>query len=362
VFTGLSAVSVSWPDFFVYRFLCGTGVGGEFAAAVSLVAEVMPSRSRPYALALLQALSAFGNMTAAGISFLLPPQQMINGIAGWRLMFLVGIVPAILVIFVMRRLKEPESWVRAKEAEARGKAVHKGRGMGSLGELFGDPRWRKNAIIGVTLAVGGMLGLWGAGFWMPELVRNNALAHLDKESRDWYASMAMLLQNGGAFLGIYAFSLLTGIIGRRFTFAISLIIGMTVVAFVFGSMMTPSQVWWMAPMVGFATLMVFGGYTIYFPELFPTRLRATGTAFCYNTTRYLTAAGLFLMPALQTLFLAPEGTARYAQGLSDLTFLSSLGGADNAFRYAAIAVTGVYLVGLLALPFAPETKDKPLPE
>jgi len=68
------------------------------------------------------------------------------------------------------------------------------------------------------------------------------------------------------------------------------------------------------------------------------------------------------MPALQTVFIAPEGTERYAQGLSNLTLLSSLGSADNAFRYAAIAVTGVYLVGLLALPFAPETKDKPLPE
>jgi MFS family permease len=361
-FTGLSALSRTWIDFSIFRFLTGMGVGGEFAAGVSLVAEVMPTRARPYALALLQALSALGNMTAAGVSFLLPPQSQVLGLAGWRLMFVFGILPAILVILVMRRLKEPDSWVKAKEAEARGEGHHKGRGMGSLKELFLDRRWRHNTLVGVALALAGVVGVWGVAFWMSELVRNNALANLDKPTQDWYASLASLLQNAGAGLGIYAYGLLAARVGRRPAFAVSFIAAMAVVMGVFGFMTQPWHVWWMAPMLGFATLMAFGGYTIYFPELFPTRLRATGTGFCYNVARYLSAFAPSLLGALAVAYTAPAGTARAAAGLSDLTFLSSLGSVDNAFRYAAITIACIYMVGLIALRWAPETRDKALPE
>jgi MFS family permease len=362
-FTGLSALSVAWWDFSAYRFLTGLGVGGEFAAGVALVAEVMPPRARPYALGTLQALSAFGNMMAACISFALPPQAAVGGVQGWRLMFVVGIVPAILVILVMRRLKEPESWVKAKAEMAEAAAGHLGgHALGSLREFFTDPRWRRNALVGLVLAMAGVMGLWGVGFWMSELVRNNALAHLDKPTQDWYASLASLLQNGGAFFGIYAFSLLTGLVGRRPAFAVSFVVGLVTVIGVFGFMTQPSHVWWMAPLLGFATLMVFGGYSIYFPELFPTRLRATGTGFCYNVARYLSASAPFMLGMLATAYLAPAGTERAAQGLSDLTLLGSLGSVDNAFRYAAITVACIYVLGLAALPFAPETRGKPLPE
>jgi len=395
-FTGLSALSVTWWDFSAYRFLTGLGVGGEFAAGVALVAEVMPPRARPYALGTLQALSAFGNMMAACISFALPPQAAVGGVQGWRLMFVVGIMPAILVILVMRRLKEPESWVKAKAemaeaspaepaatsssepaAEAAGDpeishppplprrartSPRRARRLGSLREFFTDRRWRRNALVGLVLAMAGVMGLWGVGFWMSELVRNNALAHLDKPTQDWYASLASLLQNGGAFFGIYAFSVLTGIVGRRPAFAVSFVVGLVTVIGVFGFMTQPSHVWWMAPLLGFATLMVFGGYSIYFPELFPTRLRATGVGFCYNVARYLSASAPFMLGMLATAYLAPAGTERAARGLSDLAILSSLGSVDNAFRYAAITVACIYVLGLAALPFAPETKGKPLPE
>ncbi|MCX5671293.1 MAG: MFS transporter, partial [Planctomycetota bacterium] len=222
--------------------------------------------------------------------------------------------------------------------------------------------WRRNALVGLVLAVAGVMGLWGVGFWMSELVRNNALAHLDKPTQDWYASLASLLQNGGAFFGIYAFSVLTGIVGRRPAFAVSFVVGLVTVIGVVGFLTQPSHVWWMAPLLGFAPLMVFGGYSIYFPELFPTRLRATGTGFCYNVARYLSASAPFMLGMLATAYVAPAGTERAAQGLSGLTILSSLGSADNAFRYAAITVACIYVLGLAALPFAPETKGKPLPE
>jgi MFS family permease len=353
LFTGVSAFSYSWWDFMLWRFLTGMGVGGEFAAGVSLVAEVMPAAARPYALGLLQALSAVGNMAAAGISLLLKPQMVIQGVEGWRLLFLVGILPALLVVVIRRSLKEPESWQRAKEATDRGEGTDEmHRQMGDMKEMFGDKRWRYHTIVGVSLAATGVLGLWGVGFWTVELVRENArLAGLEKADQDWYASWTSLLQNFGAFFGIYAFGWLTGRVGRRPTFALAFLLGWLSITLTFGFMTQPDQIWWMIPLLGFCTLMVFGGYAIYFPELYPTRLRSTGTGFCYNVARYLAAAGLFVTAPLAGWFAS-----------FGFTFLSSLGGVDSGFRYASISIGCVFLLGLFILPFAPETKGKPLPE
>ena len=362
LFTGLSALSRSWWDFAVYRFITGMGVGGEFAAGISLVAEAMPVRARPYALGLLQALSAVGNMIAAGITFAVPPQESFLGMSGWRVAFLVGILPALLVVMVFRKIKEPEVWQIARAAANRGDVsdeLH--RQLGDMRELFHDRRWRYHTLIGVALAVAGVMGLWGVGFWTPELIRNNVLKDLPKSDQDWYASMASLLQNLAAFFGIYAFTWLTGRTNRRFTFAVSYVLALGATILVFGFMTKPGQVWWMIPLLGFCNLMVFGGFAIYFPELYPTRLRSTGTSFCYNVARYLTAAAPFMLGALALAFVAPEGERR-AQNMASLTWLSSLGSVDNAFRYAALAVSSVYLIGLAVLPFAPETKGKPLPE
>ena len=373
LFTGLSALSVTWIDFSVYRFLTGMGVGGEFAVAVSMVAEVVPARSRPYALGFLQSLAAIGNMTAACISFLIPPRSVVFGLPGWRVMFLIGIVPALLVVIVRRRLKEPESWVRAKEANARGEAQQRAQQLGSVKELFGDRRWRGNVIVGIILGLAGIMGLWGIGFWLPELVREAvlvptaaALAAADptmtqvaitgaiaaaKANQDWHVSLAMLLFNGAAAVATYLFAVLMGRVGRRPAFALIFILALVSVFGVFGFMTKASQVWWMAPLLGIGTLTIFGGYSIYFPELFPTRLRATGVGFCYNTARYLAATAPFTLGLLSTVYVH-----------SHPTILSSLGSHDSPFRYAAFTVAAVFLIGLIILPFAPETKDKPLPE
>src|SRR5437588_1675323 len=147
-FTGLSALSVGFWDFAFYRFLTGLGVGGQFAVGVSLVAEVMPDRARPQALGLLQALSAVGNIAAAlfgiGLAFL-GDAKVINGAQAWRYMFVIGTVPALLVLVIMRRLKEPERWT----ALAAQKTIRE-RLRAYTGELFSDPRWSRNAVIGLT--------------------------------------------------------------------------------------------------------------------------------------------------------------------------------------------------------------------
>jgi MFS family permease len=359
-FTGLSALSQSWWDFAIYRFLTGVGVGGEFAAGVSLVAEVMPNRARPYALGLLQALSAIGNITAAVLSLLLPPQASLGtGIEGWRAMFLVGIVPALLVAAVFRTLKEPETWVRAREA-ARGKSNELRRQLLAMLELFHDLRWRRHTIAGVLLAMAGVMGLWGIGFWTPQLVVR--LSDLPtKEQQDRYVGITMILQNLGGFFGIYAFAWLTGRTSRRFAFAVSYLLALAATVMVFGFLTTSAQIWWMIPILGFCTLMVFGGFAIYFPELYPTRLRATGTSFCYNVARYLSATAPFTLGTLTRMLFSADAS-RANQGLSDLTLLGSLGSVDDALRYAALIVSVVFLLGLAVLPFAPETRGKPLPE
>jgi MFS family permease len=359
LFTGLSALSVSWWDFALYRFVTGMGVGGEFAAGVSLVAEVMPTRARPYALGLLQALSAVGNMMAAAIFFTIfkvAPEEGVQGFSTWRLVFLVGVLPALLALVIRRRLKEPETWQKARQEAQQADEFH--RQMGDIQEMFTDHRWRKNTVIGVLLATSGVMGLWGIGFWTPELVRS----FVPTSEQTYYVSVTSFLQNFGAFFGIYGFSLIAGRMGRRTGFAVSYLIGLAATVLVFGFMNQPNQIYWMIPILGFSTLMVFGGYAIYFPELYPTRLRSTGVGFCYNVARYLAATAPFVLGPLAAAFAAPAGSPRAEEKLSELTFLSSLGGVDTPFRYAAITLASVFLIGLFVLPFAPETKGKPLPE
>ncbi|MBM4069153.1 MAG: MFS transporter [Planctomycetes bacterium] len=334
LFTGLTALSQHTWDFMIYRFITGMGVGGEFAAGVSLLAEVMPSRARPYALGALQALSAFGNISGSLLSW---------AFSNWRHLFLVGIVPALMVILVRRRLQEPESWQLAVREKKEGV----GDGMGSLGEMLHNPRWRYHTIIGVLLALSGVIGLWGVGFWTFELVTNTLRAqNFSAEEINRIRAWGTALQDVGAFFGIYVFSLMAARVGRRWAFALGFVLALAATCLVFGTLNSESDVYWMLPLLGFCNLMVFGGYAIYFPELYPTRLRSTGTGFCYNVARYLAAFGPFTLGYLVIFYGNMLGTSS----------------GDTPFRYATLTVATIYLLGLAVLPFAPETKGKPLPE
>jgi len=331
IFTGLSALSRNQWDFMAYRFLTGLGVGGEFAAGVTLVAEVMPEIARPHALGSLQALSAIGNVIGSAISFVVLP-------LGWRWMFMVGVLPALPVILIFGKVREPEGWQKIHDSIAAGGDRKQ---LGSMSDLWTHPRWRKNTIIGLLLAVSGVVGLWGIGFWSPELIRE-ALKDLPLAQRNWYVSMGTMLQDVGAFLGISAFTIVTAKVGRRPAFVMSFLLGMASVVMTFGLMHKPSEVLWMVPLMGFCTLLVFGGYSIYFPELYPTRLRSSGVGFCYNVARVIAAAGPWVLGSL-TIFFRDSGFTA-------------------PFRAAAIALSSVYILGVIAMLFAPETAGQPLPE
>ena len=342
IFTGISVLSTSVWDFNVYRFLCGLGVGGQFAVGVALVAETMPVRARPYALGVVQAFSAVGNMMAAVAGIVLGQMQQSSSIgSAWRWEFVVGALPAPLAIVIFKKLKEPEQWLRARAENKR---------MGSFSDLFSDPRWRRNAICGLLLAFAGVVGLWGIGFFSYDLFR----PVLEKTFRErgltgaalagtttTWIGITSLLQNFGAFLGIYAFTYLTHFTNRRTAFALSFVAAMGMTAYTFWNLKSLSDVFWMVPLMGFCQLALFGGYAIYLPELFPTRLRSTGTSFCYNVGRFVAAAGPLTLGYLTSQVFA---------------------GTTEPMRYAGVTMCLVFLVGLAALPFAPETKGVPLPE
>ncbi len=333
-FTGLSGMATTWVDFTIYRFLVGLGIGGMFGAATTLVAESVPGQFRAVALGSLQALSAMGNIIGSLISLWIPPGATgyFGDYAGWRVLFFVGILPALMVVPTIFVLKEPDSWLKAK-AEAAAGVLRKGN-IGSPVELFRVPRWRKNTIVGLFLGVSGMIGLWGIGFFSPELI-STALKGAPQETVDRVRGLGTALQDVGAFFGMVTFTLVASFVSRRLAFLGALSLSMVVTMFVFHSLHTANDAYWMLPMMGFAQLAVFAGYSIYFPELFPTRLRGTGVGFCYNTVRYLAAPAPILLGYLATLM---------------------------TFRSAAVLMSTIYLVGMVALIWAPETQGKPLPE
>lgn len=337
-FTGLSGIAHSVPAFMVYRFLVGLGVGGMFGAATTLVAESVPTRVRALALGSLQALSACGNIIGSLMSTVIQPGQAdyMFGMSGWRIMFFVGVLPAILVVPMIFVLREPEQW---KASRARAKAGTEK--AGSIPELFRDAVWRRNLLVGVALGLAGMAGLWGIGFFSPELV-STALKGEPQKVVDVVRGYGTALQDVGAFLGILAFTAVATMFGRRLAFLFAFILCLVTTIFVFNNLRSGTDAYWMLPLMGFAQLSVFGGYAIYFPELFPTRLRGTGVGFCYNTVRYLAAA----FPPL-LMFLNRHLIER---------------GAAEPFRTAATILSFIFVLGIVALIWAPETKGKALPE
>jgi MFS family permease len=302
----------------------------------------------------------------------LAAQGLLGGWAPWRVMFVIGTLPALLVVLVMTRLREPERWQQAKASGAT-------QQFGSYRELFGDPELRRRALVGLALGFAGVVGLWGIGFFSPDLVRVVFRSHFEAEAvqaaitagtiplehtaeqaasviaaaktsiegnQSFWVGIVLLLQNVGAFFGMLTFAKVTQSIGRRPAFAIAFLLAMGSTILTFSMLTTFSQVFWMIPLMGFCQLTLFGGYAIYFPELFPTRLRSTGTSFCYNIGRYLAAFGPLSLGLLAD---------RFYQGSLGFDSVTSL-------RYAGITMCSVFVLGLLALPFAPETKDQPLPE
>lgn len=353
IFTGLSSFAREPWQFDAFRLITGLGVGGVFGLAVALVADSLPEQARTGALGTLQALSAVGNVTAGLISIYFSRMVAAGSIAPaetWKYMFWVGALPAFLCIFIMVRLKEPEKWVKAREA---GRAT--GVKFGSYSSLLGESQWRKHALLGTLLCIAGVVGLWGVGFFSPELVGSVIEASLMKEGVTGSALAAAkpewigingIIQNTGAFLGMLSFTVLAQRWGRKRAFVVAFI-GAFITTFAFFRFFNGKEDIWMSAIMGFFQLGVFAGFAIYLPELFPTRLRSTGTSFCYNVGRFIAASGPFTLGTLQKALAAGATTPEAKL---------------QAFRDAACWLSGIFLVGLIAVSLLHETKGRPLPE
>jgi MFS family permease len=352
-FTGLTFFSQGYWDFALYRFLTGLGIGGVFGLAVSLIAETVPSGARVGALGMLQTLSAIGNISATGCKAIIDSLEhsgWIQAGEGWRWLFVFGAIPAVLVIFTAKWLREPEPWLRQKEAGL----LPKGAILAPYLGLLRESRWRKNLIVGALLASTGVIGLWAIAEYAPDIQKTvftnyfkNEEGMTDpaaiKSAVSSAINKAYLLQQVGAAVGMWLFTLVAMRINRRTTFAIGYTCAMVFTFLVFWKMNSPRDAYWMVPLMGAAQLSVFAGFAIYLPELFPSRLRSTGTSFCYNLGRFAAAGGSFYSAKLAT-----EVFGRFEPPLNS--------------RYAAMTMCSIFLVALVTLFFAPETKDKPLPE
>ncbi len=341
IFSGLTGLARTPNEFFIYRFLGGLGIGGMFGAATTLVAESMPRNIRALALGIMQALSAFGNIIGSLLSKQIPPGKLdfYHGYSGWRFIFFAGAAPVILAVPIALLLREPEAWLaaRRKAKESTDGSKH----VGSVFDLFRHPTWRHHTFVGIGLGLAGMAGLWGIGFFSPELI-STALKGQPQNIVDSVRAYGTTLQDVGAFFGMMTFTFVATYIGRRIAFLGAFILCLGATIFVFNNLRAGTDAYWMLPMMGFAQLSVFGGYSIYFPELFPIRLRGTGVGFCYNTVRYLAAFFPMMLTQLYATLLAHN--------------------VNEPFRKAATCLSFIFVLGMVTLIWAPETKGKPLPE
>jgi len=326
IFSGLTYFATSLWHIAALRFLVALGVGGEWAVASSLVAEVFPRHARAHASGIFHATSVLGTWIAALAGYCVG--------AHWRYAYLISLAPALLVVWVVASVKEPESW-RAAEKAAEGR----GPKMGSYKDLFGNRAWRNRALLGMCLAAIGLGSFWGVTVAGQDLAREFLINHgvAEKLAGERAKIYYGWIQTAGGGLGLLSLGPLCVRLGRRPAFALMHVLAFIIVPLTCYLPATNWQLVTMLPLFGFCTLGIHAGYAIYFPELFPNHLRATGAGFCFNAGRVLSAGVLLLSGWLKSL---PHMDLRLA-----VTLLSFL-----------------FPLGLIVIYFMPETRGQPLPE
>jgi predicted MFS family arabinose efflux permease len=319
LFSALTALVWEVWQLHALRFVVALGTGGEWAVAAALVAETFPTRFRALAGGTFHASSVLGAGLAAVTGWALSDPQ------AWRWGFVLGLVPALLVLAIRLGMREPSRSPGGSSSAPRG---------GSLVELLGDPRWRFRAWLGLALAAVGLGTYWGIYAWGPELVKEVVRGQVSDTVAQQRSSTVYLLMNfTGGMLGLLAFAPLATWKGRRFAFAAYHLGALVLAPLTFLGAQTYGQAALLLPLMAFVVLGMHAGYAIYFPELFPAHLRATGSSFCFNVGRLVGAIVLVVRGAI---------------------------GAELGLRWAAVALSGLFLVGLVLLAFAPETRDQPL--
>jgi MFS family permease len=309
----------------VWRALVGFGLGAEWSAGSVLVAETWPAHRRGAAIGFVQSGWAIGYLAAAGLSALLLPAH------GWRVLFLAGVLPALLTVWIRRRVEEPEAWRRRREA-----GVDPGGDAGlSTAERFRTifrPPLRRNTLVATAMGAVLLFAYWGLFTWIPAYLsspieRGGAGLGIVK-SAAWIAPMQI-----GAFLGYNLFGLVADRIGRRPAF-LFFVLGAAAIVPCYGlASRHPALLLALGPLVGFFGHGYFSLFGAMLAELFPAGVRATAQGFCYNTGRALSA-------------LAPFGIGAAADRLG--------------FGVALALTSMLYLVGGALIFLLPETRGREL--
>ena len=337
--TGLSALSFNWISFSLLRFLVGIAIGSEWATGSSMMAELWPDNARGKGAGLMQCGLGIGFFMASFVWLFVSP----FGPDSWRYMYVIGIVPALLTLWIRRSIPESSLWEKA-DAKRRVAVEHK-RSGGVLAEsdeklarftlfdLFSDRAIRRQTIIVFLMSLTTTVGFWGISTWVPPFIGGIAAAS-GLPGAQW-ASYAGMAYTVGSVLGYISLGFLADAYGRK---------PVTIIYFALALVLTPVLFFWtrnLPMLLALACVNAFfsnGQYTwmpVWLPELYPTRMRATALAFAFNAPRFVA----FMGPLLAG------------------TMIVHFGG----FGRAAMALALVYVVGISAAPFLPETRGKSLP-
>lgn len=324
IFSGLTFFAQDVYTVGVLRFLVSLGIGGEWAVAASLVAEVFPKRARAHASGIFHSTSILGTWLAALAGILVG--------TNWRFAYLLGVLPALLIVWVRASVKEPERWrVQRESPDA--------QRMGSFRDLLLNRSSAGLAIRGMILAAVGLGTFWAVTIEGQNLAVGTLLeSGVSADAAGSKAKFAYgIVQAAGGGLGLLAFGPICSRFGRKATFIAFQVLALVIVPITCFVPQTYEQLLVLLPLFGFFTLGIHSGYAIYFPELFPTHIRATGTSFCFNGGR------LLAVPVL--LF---SGWLKARDGVS--------------LETAIVGLSLLFVVGILTVLTLPETRGRDLPE
>ncbi len=285
-FTGLSFFAQEWWHLLIFRFLAALGIGGEWAVGASLLAETWPRRWRPWLAAVLQSGVNVGVLVACIAGWL------VLGVfdADYRVIFLVGILPALLTLWIRKAVPETEQWQQAHESSEKP----------GISALFA-PGLRRTTLITLTICGLGLTAHWALMFWHTNHLRAIAeAAQWTKEARDGLAQRALYWMMIGSIVGNFMAGALAWRIGYRRSVGIIFAAYFVMMMIAYAVPRPPETVLWMLPLIG-ACQGVFALFTMCLPPLFPTLLRTTGAGFCYNFGRIASAAGVVLFGILPQL-------------------------------------------------------------
>jgi MFS family permease len=338
--TGLSAFAWSWESFAVLRFVVGLAMGSEWATGTAMTAELWPDRHRGKGAGLMQCGLGMG-FFAASLVWLLVSQTSENA---WRYMYLLGVLPGLVTLWMRTGIPESEQWERVNDERRKTRtrmrkgddlsAHEQALGRFTLVDLFSVPALRRRTLIAVFMSLTTTLGWWGISTWVPPYIGSVA-AHAGLSAARW-ASFAGMAYNFGAIAGYISLGFLADAYGRK---------RITFMFFLMAFLLTPVLFLWthdigllllVCAVTGFFSLGLYTWMPTWLPELYPTRIRGTAIAFCFNVPRLLAWSGPLVAG----------------------TLIARFGG----YGHAAVTVGFIYLVGVVLTPFLPETNGKRLPD